>query len=115
MKIPLHYHKAAINLNSIIYLIENPEGQKYIGLCSGNSRTRFKHYLKLDCKNQKLLYESFLKYGVEKHTVEILEYNVPKDMLADREVYWINHYDTFNDNGLNLTSGGDGSPRSKKI
>lgn len=114
MKIPLTQHKAAINLRNAIYLIENPEGQKYIGKCA-KTQKRFTYYLNLQTKNQKLLHESFLKYGLENHTVEILEFNLNKEIINEREIYWINHYDSFGSNGLNLTCGGDGSPRSKKV
>ena len=110
MKIPLNYYKT-INLQNIIYLITNPDGLIYIGKAI-DAKKRFKYYANLDCLNQKKLYESLIKYGIENHTIEILEYSLPKEELNEKEIYYIEKYDSFR-NGLNLTRGGDGSPRSK--
>ena len=41
-------------------------------------------------------------------TVRELETNIPAEQLSEREIYWIDQFDTFN-NGYNLTTGGEES------
>lgn len=47
------------------------------------------------------LYKSIHKYGIESFTFEIIELCNKQD-LNNREQYWINYYDTYN-NGYNMT------------
>lgn len=47
------------------------------------------------------LYKSIQKYGIEAFTFEILEL-CDKQSLNEREQYWINYYNTYND-GYNMT------------
>lgn len=86
-----------------IYKITNPEGKIYIG-CSNDLDLREYHYKNLKIPNQRLMLESLLKYGWEQHIWDIIEYT--KD-LVDREKYYIEFYNTF-ENGLNLNRGGGG-------
>ena len=53
------------------------------------------------------LYNAMLKYGVDKFYVETLEENIPLEQLNEKEIWYIDHYDSFN-NGYNSTRGGDG-------
>ncbi len=73
-----------------IYKIENPKGSIYIGQ-SKNVDERISRYKKLQCcKFQLLLYRSFLKYGIENHTFEILERgNFTKEQLNNLENNYI--------------------------
>ncbi len=94
-----------------IYKIENPKRSIYIGQ-SKNVDERLNRYKKLQCcKFQLLLYRSFLKYGVENHTFEILEKGeFTKEELNKLEKEYIvkyNSYRKLNKKGLNLTTGGD--------
>lgn len=94
-----------------IYKIENSKGSVYIGQ-SKNVDERIGRYKKLQCcKFQLLLYRSFLKYGIENHTFEILEKgNFTKEELNRLEKQYIIKYDSYrklNKKGLNLTTGGD--------
>ena len=54
-----------------IYKITSPNGRIYVGQ-SKNIEKRIKCYKSLNCKGQKLLYRSLLKYGVDKHKFEII-------------------------------------------
>lgn len=54
-----------------IYKITSPTKKVYIGQ-SVNIERRFLVYKKLNCKKQPRLYDSFRKYGVDKHKFEIL-------------------------------------------
>lgn len=88
-----------------IYLLTSPSGKLYVGQ-SRNIEKRIKDYKSHDCLTQRKLYFSFEKYGFENHKFEILE-ECSVEMLNEREIYWINHFQTFNtEHGLNLTSGG---------
>lgn len=94
-----------------IYKIENPKGSVYIGQ-SKNVEERLDRYKKLQCcKFQLLLYRSFLKYGIENHTFEILEKGeFTKEDLNKLEKEYIIKYNSFrklNKLGMNLTTGGD--------
>jgi len=87
-----------------IYKITSPTNKVYIGQ-STNILFRFGAYKRLNCKKQTYLYNSFLKHGVENHTFEIIE-ECSIDILNEREVYYVELYDTFNSkNGLNLMTG----------
>ena len=50
------------------------------------------------------LCKAWKKYGENNFTYQILELCSEK-LLDDREIYWINVYDSFN-NGYNMTTGG---------
>ena len=94
-----------------IYKITNPKGRIYIGQ-SKNIDERITRYKKLQCcKHQLFLYRSFLKYGVDNHSFEIiLRGDFTKKELNTFESKFVKEYNSFNgwkDGGLNLTTGGD--------
>lgn len=92
-----------------IYKITNQITKKqYVGKTQ-NFNQRIKFYKTLNCKAQPKVYNSLLEYGVDNHTFEIIE-NCNNDIINEREVYWIDTFDTFN-NGLNscrVSVGGNG-------
>lgn len=91
-----------------IYKITSPSNKIYIGKTK-NLKYRINKYSKLDCQRQRKLYHSFLKYGFENHTVEILFYSDNINELNNNEILFIKEYNTYNtEHGLNLTEGGDG-------
>ena len=55
-----------------IYKITSPTGKVYIGQ-SININKRFYQYKKLHCKGQVILYNSFMKHGVENHIFEVIK------------------------------------------
>lgn len=89
-----------------IYKIENPNGRVYIGQ-SLNILYRKYSYSNLDCADQPYVFKSLKKYGFENHKFEIIE-ECPRELLNEREVYWIQFYNSFKDpeRGMNLQSGG---------
>ena len=102
-----------------IYKITSPSGGTYIGL-SNDIYYRFHSSYKLfGCKEQKKIYRSLKKYGVENHTFEIVHIlkteNLSKSEIISElnklEIHYIKKFNSFNgDNpefGLNLTRGGD--------
>jgi len=54
------------------------------------------------------IHKAFRKYGLDNFSFEIIEL-IPESQLFDREKYWINFYDSYN-NGYNETKGGDSGP-----
>jgi group I intron endonuclease len=92
-----------------IYKITSPSGKIYIGQ-SVDIEKRFSVYNGLHCKNQPILYKSFIKYSVEKHKFEILcECEILE--LNDKERYYQDFYSAIGKNGLNckLTASNDKS------
>lgn len=92
-----------------IYKITSPEKKVYIGQ-SINIEERFKSYKRLNCKNQIKLYNSFLKYGINKHFFEIICQCDILD-LNDKERYYQDLYFSIGNKGLNckLTTSKDKS------
>lgn len=77
----------------------------YIGY-SSDILSRKNKYENNHIKTQKLIKESIEKYGWLNHRFEIIEY-CSKELLKEREIYWVSHYDSYN-NGLNGNRGGGG-------
>lgn len=92
-----------------IYKITSPSKKVYIGQ-STDIKKRLYTYKFSHCKKQPRLYNSFLKYGVDKHKFEILcECNVEE--LNDKERYYQEVFSAIGKNGLNcrLTASSDRS------
>lgn len=92
-----------------IYKITSPTGKIYVGQ-SINIEKRFYQYKKLHCKGQVILYNSFIKHGVEKHKFEILcECEISE--LNDKERYYQDLYSVLEEKGMNcnLTKSSDRS------
>ena len=94
-----------------IYKITSPSGKIYIGQ-SVNWERRHQEYQRLQCKNQRKLYNSLLKYGVEQHIFELIE-ECPLEQLNEREIYWGEYYEVLGKNGLGLKLGNAGGKRSE--
>lgn len=90
-----------------IYKITNKINNKmYIGLTKYTVEYRFKEHCRK--KNNKHcynypLYRAMRKYGDENFFVEEIE---ETDNPKEREIYWIDYFDTYN-NGYNATRGGE--------
>jgi len=92
-----------------IYKITSPSGKIYIGQ-SKDIEKRHYNYKKYLCKTQTILYNSFLKHGVENHNFEIIE-ECDQSQLNELEAKYIKEYKSFakdNSNGMNCTIGGLG-------
>ena len=92
-----------------IYKITSPTKKVYIGQ-STNIEKRFNAYKNLNCKTQTILYNSFLKYGIDKHKFEILcECEISE--LNDKERYYQELYSAVSNSGMNckLTKSSDKS------
>ena len=91
-----------------IYCITNKiNNKKYIGQ-SKNIYKRWKqHKNKIKSNDNNYLYNAIRLYGLENFSFEIIE-ECSIDELNEREIYYINYFDSYN-NGYNSTYGGDGS------
>lgn len=94
-----------------IYLISNSENDKvYIGKTIRSLQTRWREHLK-DAhnpdKNCNKLYRAMNKYGMDKFKIQILEDNIPNDIIGLKEQEYIQQYDSYY-NGYNCTFGGEG-------
>jgi group I intron endonuclease len=94
-----------------IYKIVNPRGNIYIGKTI-RLKERIANYKYCSgISEQKMLYNSIKKYGWENHVFEILD-QITEDKLSELEIFYIEKYNTYhynNEQGMNLTKGGEGA------
>ena len=101
-------------MKGYVYKFTSPSNKVYIGI-TNDIRRRYAEHKRLSKQiiNRKF-YIALRKYGFENFSFEVLEkYDVKTkeelyDVLNEREMYYIEKYDSFN-NGYNLTKGGDGT------
>lgn len=111
----LFYFLIKIGVNNIMKF-EHKSGI-YICKCLGNDKVyigqskdvklrKCQHLSELRYNNHynKYLQNSYNKYGENSLIWDVLEY-CDYTVLDDREIYWINYYDSYN-NGFNCTIGG---------
>lgn len=97
-----------------VYKITSPSERAYIGITS-NLTKRFSVYKSKAATRQTAVFNSIRKYGYESHEVSILEeFDGDSSCASDKEMFWIRSYMTNKNrfpeqNGLNLTDGGDGT------
>lgn len=91
----------------LIYKITSKTSKKsYIGQTI-NYHTRIKKH-KMETSNTNTHFgRAIRKYGWKDFIVEVVEDNLPLEILDEREKYWINYFDTVN-NGYNSTYGAKG-------
>lgn len=96
--------------NCGIYKITNKINNKvYIGQ-SIDIKQRWRAHIYAANQHQDThLYRAINHYGLENFVFEIIEVLEPnRNLLDDREKYWINYYDSYN-TGYNSTLGGQGN------
>ena len=97
-----------------IYAIRNTFNNKYyIGQTKDIYQRWMQHRSRLKCGTHENchLQSSYNKYGEDSFEYSVLE-ECSEDLLDDRERYYINQYDSY-DNGYNLDQGGAGCPGYK--
>jgi len=83
--------------------------QRYIGLTTQTLAKRWKEHITEAKKNPSTkLHRAIAKYGSHNFNIRVIEEDIQLDKLSEREQYWIEEFDTFN-NGYNLTTGGETS------
>ena len=95
-----------------IYKITNPKGSVYIGQSVNINKRFYQYKILTNCNGQTKLYNSLKKYGVEKHTFDVVEICCIEN-LNNSERYWQDYYNVLSKNGLNcrLTKTNDKSGR----
>lgn len=98
---------------SYIYKITNlVNGKSYIGATKKSLSDRWKYHLhdsKRERSKNRPLYIAMNKYGIDNFNISVVEECEDYSVLFEREIYWIDYYDTFR-NGYNATYGGSGKP-----
>ena len=84
---------------SCIYKLTSPSGKIYIGQAQ-TMYLRFRDYRRP--RATKYLKRAILKYGLENMTVEILEKDVPLELLDEREQFYLDTLQPFKNNGYNI-------------
>lgn len=96
-----------------IYLITNKQNnKKYIGQTKIGIYNRWQEHLADSARSgpNRLLYNAIKKYGVDNFTIELLETNIPENLIDQREQEFIKQYNTYylTGYGYNMTLGGQG-------
>jgi len=92
-----------------IYKITNKINNKvYIGKTEGDIALRWQqHIYNMSNGIEYHLYNAMRKYGLENFSFEILENNLKKEELSQKEIEYIKSYNSLK-NGYNMTIGGEG-------
>ena len=98
--------------NNVIYAYKKKSNNKivYVGQTT-NLKVRHKTHIQYDPYRPTVaeynypLSRGIRKYGPQEYELVILEENLPKEQLNNREKYWIQYYDTYF-NGYNQSTGG---------
>lgn len=93
-----------------IYVIKNDINDKvYVGQTIHTLKMRFSQHLKksmIDNNPYRKLYNAIRKYGKEHFFIELVEDNIPISQLNEKEIYYIEQYNSF-EQGYNSNYGGD--------
>lgn len=96
-----------------IYKISNQINNKvYIGQTSRTIEKRWKDHQKSAIIDQTPLYRAMRKYGIDQFHISEIE-KCSDDLLNEREIYWIDYYNSYY-NGYNATLGGNGHVKYSK-
>lgn len=85
--------------------------KKYVGQ-TNNLKKRVKQHKDDSFTNynearyNQLIHQAIRKYGLNNFKIDILEDNIPTELIDEKEKYYINKYNTIAPNGYNLTEGG---------
>ena len=103
---------------AIIYKVTNDINNKiYIGKTIQTIEERWWQHTTSHINDNTKFHRAILKYGKEHFHIEIIEKDVKESELDERERYWINYFNSY-ENGYNSTLGGDGTllfPKDKVL
>ena len=97
----------------IIYKSTNKiNGKVYIGQTIKSLEQRIKGHIKESkIDSNRPFMSSINKYGVSNFIFEVIDSANSLDELNDKEIYWINFYNSVSPNGYNVTGGGQGKKK----
>jgi len=91
----------------IIYKIKNNiNGKIYIGQTKGKLTNRITIHIR---DNKFPIAKALNKYGIESFTISVIDHADTKEVLNEKEIYWIKTLDCKTPKGYNVTSGGFGT------
>ena len=101
-------------MNGFIYIIRNTVNNKvYIGQTKVSVETRWKEHLRHAQYGEQVINRAMKKYGVDKFYIETLEI-CDVNIIDEREIYYIDLYDSTNKSkGYNVSIGGN-TPKFKR-
>jgi group I intron endonuclease len=90
----------------IIYKIRNKiNGKVYIGQTSSTLAAVIKRHC---TKTSQVIQKAIQKYGFQSFTFRVIDTAPTREVLHEKEQYWIRYYNSIAPNGYNITEGGDG-------
>lgn len=96
-------------LKKVIYIIKNDINKKvYVGQTVNLKQRWLQHISNSKRKNRYSLIDlAISKFGIEHFNIEVLEKDV--EDYDQREIYWIEYFNSMTPNGYNITQGGSSS------
>jgi group I intron endonuclease len=81
----------------------------YVGQSKKSIEDRFQRHIKAAKKKiNRYLYDAMNHYGYDNFIIEVIERDIEKEQINEREKYWIKELSTLMPNGYNMTQGGGG-------
>lgn len=101
--------KERVDTKGIVYLISFPNNKYYVGITSTSFEERKRNHLSHANTSNLAVHNAIVKYG-KKVKWEVIDKADNWDDLTDLEIKFIKEYNSYiDDNGYNLTRGGDGT------
>ena len=101
--------KERVDTKGIVYLISFPNKKYYVGITSTSFEERKRNHLSHANTSNLAVHNAIVKYG-KKVKWEVVDQADNWDDLTDLEIRYIKEYNSYiDDNGYNLTKGGDGT------
>lgn len=108
----IYYRKPASG-NGFIYKYTSPSGKSYIGKAIGTLKKRAINLVSgIGYKKCPLFWRAINKYGFLNFQVEIIE-EAPLSILGEKEIFYIEKYNTRNPHGYNIAQGGEGGQKKE--
>lgn len=96
-------------INGVIYKATNTvNGKVYIGMTTRGLDVRMTEHRNSISYLKSYFPNALRKYGWEPFVWETIDESTSLEELCDKEVYWIEHYESFGKKGYNMTKGGEG-------
>lgn len=91
-----------------IYKITNKiNNKKYVGYTTQSIERRMSHHKNDDPAHNTILGRAIVKYGWNNFEYIIIEECENKDLLLEKEIYYIKYFNSLTPNGYNMTVGGE--------